>query len=103
LLARLLGVIGASATALVAVVLIAANDSTTLGFVALLMLLLGSILYLCGMALWRQRGGFGLRLIGWSLAVAGFAIPSTLTLLLPLAGLLVLTLSAAGLEHRRDD
>ena len=95
LLARLLGMIGATATALIAVLLIAANHATSLGLVALLMLLSGSILYLCGLALWHERAGFALRLIGWILAVAALAIPSTLTLLLPVACVLALTLRSA--------
>jgi hypothetical protein len=95
LLARLLGMIGATATASIAVLLIAADHATNVGLVALLMLLSGSILYLCGLALWHERAGFALRLIGWIFAVAALSIPSTLTLLLPLAALLVLTLRTA--------
>lgn len=94
-LARSLGMLGATATASIAVGLIATNDQTNLGRVALIMLLSGSILYLSGLVLWRERAGFVLRLIGLALMVSALAIPSTLTLLLPLAALLALTLRAA--------
>jgi hypothetical protein len=94
-LARLLGMIGATATASIAVALIATNHQTNLGLVAVIMLLSGSLLYLCGLVLWRERAGFALRLIGWIVTVSALAIPSTLTLLLPLAALLALTLRAA--------
>jgi hypothetical protein len=94
-LARLLGMIGATATASVAVALIATNHQTNLGLVAVLMLLSGSVLYLCGLVLWGERAGFALRLLGWLLTVSALAIPSTLTLLLPLAALLALALRTA--------
>jgi hypothetical protein len=100
LLARLLGMIGAAATASIAVLLIAANQRTTLGLVVLLSLLSGSVLYLCGLALWHERSGFALRLIGWILAVSALAIPSTLTLLLPVACVLALTLRSAPEDQR---
>lgn len=93
--ARLLGTIGATATASIAVLLISTNHPPTLGLIVLLMLLLGSILSLCGFALWHERTGFALRLIGWLLVVVALAIPSTLTLLLPLAALLAITLHSA--------
>jgi hypothetical protein len=65
------------------------------GRAALLMLPCGSIVYLAGLALWQRRTGFGLRATGLILATAALAIPSTLTLLLPVAALLALTLRAA--------
>jgi hypothetical protein len=92
--ARLLGMIGATGMASIALLLLSTNEPTTLGLVALLMLLAGSMLYLSGLALWHERIGFAVRLSGWILAVAALAIPSTLTLLLPLAALLGLTLRA---------
>jgi hypothetical protein len=95
LVARFLGTIGAAAMASVALLVLATNHPTTLGFAMLLMLLVGSMVFLCGFALWHQRPGFALRLVGWTLAVTALAIPSTLTLLLPLAALMTLTLRAA--------
>lgn len=95
LLARLFGMIGAAATASVAVLVLVVADPPIFGRVILFSLLLGSVLYLCGLALWRGRAGFALRLSGWILAVAALAIPSTLTLLLPLGCALALALRSA--------
>lgn len=100
LLARLLGMIAATATASIAVFLIAANRATTVGLVVLFSLFLGSLLYLCGLALWQERSGFALRLTGWILVVSALAVPSTLTLLLPVACLLALALSSAPEDRR---
>jgi hypothetical protein len=94
--ARLFGTIGATVTASVALLVISMNDPTTLGLIVLLMLLLGSILSLCGFVLWHERTGFALRLAGWLLVVVALAVPSTLTLLLPLAALLAITLHSAA-------
>ncbi|MCW2978248.1 MAG: hypothetical protein JWM06_3529 [Actinomycetia bacterium] len=92
LVVRFLGSIGAAAMASVALLLLSTNSPTTLGFAMLLMLLAGSMVYLCGLALWRRRVGFAVRLVGLSLTATALAIPSSLTLLLPLAALLTLTL-----------
>ena len=94
---RLLGMIGATATASIALVLIASNHASTLGLVLLVMLCSGSVLYLCGLALWHERTGYALRLAGWILAVSALAIPSTLTLLLPVACVLALTIKSTAL------
>lgn len=96
--ARLFGTIGATAMASVALLVISMDDSTSLARFLLLMLLLGSMLSLCGFALWHQRGGFALRLAGWLLVVVALAVPSTLTLLLPLAALLAATLHSPAEE-----
>ena len=98
--ARLFGMIGATAIASIALLLIASNHASTLGLVLLLMLCFGSVLYLCGLALWQERAGYALRLAGWILAVSGLAIPSTLTLLLPVACVLALTINSTS-EGRR--
>ena len=98
--ARLFGMIGATAIASIALLLIASNHASTLGLVLLLMLCFGSVLYLCGLALWHERAGYALRLAGWILAVSGLAIPSTLTLLLPVACVLALTINSTS-EGRR--
>ena len=95
--ARVFGMIGAAAIASIALLLIASNHESTVGLVLLLMLCFGSVLYLCGLALWHERAGYALRLAGWILAVAGLAIPSTLTLLLPVACVLALTLKSSAL------
>jgi hypothetical protein len=95
LLARLVGIVGATTTAAIALLVISTNHPTTLGRIDVLILLVGSVLYLVGLALWRERTGFILRSIGWILAAGALAIPSTLTLLLPLVALLALTLRPA--------
>jgi hypothetical protein len=95
--ARLLGMIGATATASIALLLLRSNQASTLGLVLLVMLCFGSVLYLCGLALWHERAGYVLRLAGWILAVSALAIPSTLTLLLPVACVLALTIRSTAL------
>src|SRR6266446_10857047 len=67
LFARLLGMIGATATASIALLLLAANHPSTFGRVLLLTLCFGSVLNLCGLALWHERTGYALRLAGWIL------------------------------------
>ena len=95
--ARLFGMIGATATAFIALLLIKSNHASTLGLVLLVMLFSGSVVYLCGLALWHERAGYVLRLAGWILAVSALAIPSTLTLLLPVACVLALTIKSSAL------
>jgi len=94
---RLFGMIGATATASIALLLIASNHASTLGLVLLVMLCFGSVVYLCGLALWHERAGYALRLAGWILAVSALAIPSTLTLLLPVVCVLALTIKSSAL------
>lgn len=96
-LARAFGMIGATATALIALLLLRSNHASTLGVALLVMLLSGSVVYLCGLALWHERVGYALRLAGWILAVSALAIPSTLTLLLPVACVLALTIELGAL------
>jgi hypothetical protein len=96
LLPRLLGMIGATATASIELLLLSTIRPTNLGLIALFMLLSGSIAYLSGLALWHERTGFALRIVGWLLVVAVLAVPSTLTLLLPLAVLFTPALTAAS-------
>lgn len=95
--ARLFGMIGATATASIALLLIASNHWSTIGLVLLLTLCFGSVLYLGGLALWHERAGYALRLTGWILAVSALAIPSTLTLLLPVVCVLALTIKSSAL------
>jgi hypothetical protein len=97
--ARSGGMVGATATAAIALLEISTNHPSTVGRIAVLMLLVGSVVYLAGLALWHERTGFVLRLTGWILAAAGLAIPSTLTLLLPVIALLALTLRPESAAH----
>jgi hypothetical protein len=93
LLARLLGMIGAVAFASIAVLLLRANHGDgPMALLLTLVLLCGSITYLSGVALWREQVGLWLRFSGWFLVIAVLVVPSTLTLLLPVAALLTLTL-----------
>lgn len=70
------------------------GNPSTLGRVLLAALLAGGLDYLCGIALWRRRAGVTLRWTGWALCTCALLVPSTLSLLLPIAGLLVVTLPA---------
>jgi hypothetical protein len=97
LFARVFGMIGAAATASIALLLIRSNHASTIGVVLLVMLFSGSVVYLCGLGLWHERAGYVLRLAGWSLAVSALAIPSTLTLLLPVACVLALSIKSSAL------
>jgi hypothetical protein len=63
--------------------------------VILLALAAGGALFALGAALWRGRAALVLRAAGWALAVAALAVPSMLTLALPAASLLVVTLGRA--------
>jgi hypothetical protein len=56
----------------------------------------GSILYGVGLLSWWGGTAFVLRLMGWLLMAFALAIPSTLTLALPLVALLVPALVAIG-------
>jgi hypothetical protein len=64
-----------------------------LGWTIAVALTLGSILYATGLLTWRGGQALGLRTLGWLLMVAALAIPSTLTLALPLVAPLALTLA----------
>jgi hypothetical protein len=87
------GVVGA----LAAVVLLEGES----GLELLLLTSLGSggALYVLGVILWRGRLALMLRVLGWALAVAALAAPSMLTLALPAAALLIVTLGSPP-EHR---
>ena len=91
-LVRLVGVAGGAAMAGISLLVLATSHATSLGRIVVVMLLLGSVLYLGGSALWHEQAGIVLRLVGWTFAVVALAIPTTLTLLLPLVSLLGLTL-----------
>jgi hypothetical protein len=53
----------------------------------------GSTLYAIGAVVWTGVGAYRLRAIGWVLSAIAFGIPSTLTLGLPLLGLLAFPLA----------
>ena len=57
-------------------------------------LALGAALYASGVVVWRGPLALRLRRVGWILVVVALAVPSTLTLALPVAALLVV-----GLEY----
>ncbi len=66
-------------------------------------LLAGSALYVAGIVAWRGQFPYVIRLMGCFLVTAPLAVPSTLTLALPLAALLVVSLtpvSAASASPR---
>jgi Integrase core domain len=54
---------------------------------------LGGFVYAAGLLAWRGGQALGLRILGWVLMVTALAIPSTLTLGLPLVALLVVALA----------
>lgn len=54
---------------------------------------LGGVVYAAGLLAWRGGQALGLRILGWVLMVTALAIPSTLTLGLPLVALLALALA----------
>jgi hypothetical protein len=57
-------------------------------------LVVGALLYAVGLYRWHGRAAFALRLSGWLLVTAALAVPSTLTLALPLAAAMVVTVAA---------
>jgi hypothetical protein len=80
-----------------AVVLLEGESGLELGLLASLGI--GGGLYVLGVILWRGTPAIVLRALGWALAVAALAAPSMLTLALPAAALLIVTLGPAP-EHR---
>lgn len=61
----------------------------------------GSVAYLAGVVAWEGRAGHLLRLAGWLAMVATAAIPSQLTLVLPLVATLVAAVHRAPEGGRR--
>jgi hypothetical protein len=97
-LAVRMGAFGAGLLAVVAAAFLA-QGASLLELAVLATLAAGGCLFVLGVVLWRGRGALILRAIGWSLAVAALAVPSLLTLALPAAALLVVTLGSPP-EHR---
>jgi peptidoglycan/LPS O-acetylase OafA/YrhL len=68
------------------------HAATTVGTLLWASLIAGSLLYSIGAASWTGRRAFSARAIGWLLLAAACAFPSTLTIGLPLVGLLACAL-----------
>ena len=64
----------------------------------LVALAVGGALFAAGAIMWRGRTALALRAVGWVLTVAVLSVPSMLTLALPAAALLIVTLGRAP-EH----
>ena len=88
--ARVLGAVVGVGFFFVALLLLG-NAPPALGAGVLLLLAIGAAVYVWGLLHWRTPDGFVLRRIGWFAIVAALAFPSTLTLLMPIACALVLT------------
>ena len=63
----------------------------------------GAAMYVAGIVRWEGRGPFWLRLVGWLGILVGLMIPSTLSLLLPIAGVLVATCGPIETEDSEAD
>lgn len=101
LLARVLGATAGAGFASIGLLLLGNDDgATVVGTTLLLLLAFGGIVYASGLVCWRAPGGLLLRRAGWFLVVAALAFPTTLTLLMPVASLLVLTLRWRPEPHR---
>lgn len=91
LVARVLGAVTGVGFASIGFLLLGNDEATVVGRTVVLLLAFGGIVYALGLVRWRAPAGFALRQSGWLLVVAALAVPTTLTLLMPLACLLVLT------------
>lgn len=94
--ARLIAVPVAVALIVVGLLQISRHTATTAGNVLLVILALGAGTYLSGVLLWDWRTGRRLRAAGWVAVVVSLAVPTTLSLALPLVALLVPTLQRDG-------
>jgi hypothetical protein len=83
----------AAALGLAVLALQLADEPHLLGWTITAALLLGSIAYAAGLLTWRGPQALGLRILGYLLIVLALAIPSTLTLTLPLVAPLAVTLA----------
>jgi hypothetical protein len=93
-LAMRMGALVAGVLAVLAGVILA-QQAGGLELVLLVSIAAGGCLFVLGVVLWRGRGALALRALGWGVAVAALAVPSLLTLALPAAALLVVTLGSA--------
>jgi hypothetical protein len=91
---------GALAAGVVASVagLMLVEQGNGLELALLVALVVGGALFALGAIMWRGLPALALRVVGWVLAVAALAVPSMLTLALPAAALLIVTLGRAP-EH----
>lgn len=89
---RALAVVLAAGFLAVGMILLARNPPTGLGAVMLVALTLGALVFLCGIGVWRGRTAQLCRVAGWGVMAAALAVPSTLSLALPLLVVLAPTL-----------
>jgi hypothetical protein len=87
---RMGALVAGVAGALAALVLL--QGESGLELVLLSALAVGCGLFTLGVSLWRGRLALALRALGWVVAVAALVVPSILTLALPAAALLIVTL-----------
>jgi hypothetical protein len=64
-----------------------------LGYAVGSAMLVGALLYAIGLGVWLDPAAFALRLSGWMLMAAALAVPSTLTLALPLVAAMIVTVA----------
>lgn len=100
LVARVLGAVAGVGFASIGLLLLGNEEATVMGTTSLLLLAFGGLVYASGLVPWRTPAGLAVRRAGWFLVVAALALPSTLTLLMPVASLLVLTLRSVPEPHR---
>ena len=86
--------LGVGATGMVAALALFEGESG-LERMLLASLFVGGGLFALGAILWRGRAAQLLRALGWMLGVAALVVPSILTLALPAAALLIVTLGPA--------
>jgi hypothetical protein len=90
-LAVRMGALAAGAAAVLSA-LILLEQASGLELILLAVLAAGGGLFTLGVVLWRGVPALALRAVGWGLTVAALAVPSMLTLALPPAALLIVTL-----------
>jgi hypothetical protein len=95
---RALAVVLAAGFLAVGMILLARNSPPSLGIVMLVALTLGALVYLCGIGVWRGRTAQICRVVGWAAITAALAVPSTLSLALPLLVVLAPTLGPPRLS-----
>jgi hypothetical protein len=66
------------------------------------LLIIGATMYLLGLLLWRREFGNDLRAAGWLFLCGPLLFPSTLTLTLPLAALLVIAVPDSSCRASSD-
>jgi hypothetical protein len=100
---RVFSILVAAGAAGGAAAAIAGGNQAESGQLILWLLLVGSVTFLYGQLFdrWLPAGHI-FRIVGWLLSVAALLIPTTLTLLLPLAAILVFILPPRRRVHSRD-